>query len=86
MSTTLSPPVEIEVPVAFTPEAQSALLAHLNVMHGYPRGVPLGEEAPAALVDAAHNLMAVRRIRLRVTHLSADGRPTFEIAKTTEEG
>lgn len=86
MSTTLSPPVEIEVPVAFTTEGMDALLTHLNTAHGYPHGVPFDGDAPAALVDAAHNLMAVRRIRLRVTHLSADGRPTFEIAKTTEEG
>lgn len=76
--TRLDPPIAIEVTVPLFDAAEGAALRHLNRLHGWPTGeAPLETRAAFAHIEATSTLLRGHRVRLLVTHIDAQGRPTF---------
>lgn len=84
--TRLDPPIPFELHVELVDprrrpgEPLSRLLLHLCALHGHPGGVPLTEASPPALVAATYAVTRGAVVRLLLTHLDAEGRPTFALA------
>lgn len=79
--TRLDPPIAIDVTVPLWDAAESAALAHLNRLHGWTDGtMPLSTKGSAEHIEATSRLLRGHRVRLLLTHVDADGRPTFALA------
>lgn len=84
--TRLDPPIPFELHVDLVDprrrygEPVSPVLLRLCALHGHPGGVPLAELSPPALVAATYAVTRGASVRLLLTHLDAEGRPTFALA------
>lgn len=79
--TRLDPPIEISITVAIFDEAMRRALRHLSRLHGWPEGVaPIEVQATPEHQAAEATLLRAHPVRILVTAIDAEGRPTFELA------
>lgn len=82
--TRLDPPIEIAVTVSLSRDAPARrrALIHLNKLHGWRAGsIPFEAPLTPANQDATGALLSSHEVRLLVTAIDAEGRPTFELAR-----
>lgn len=89
--TRLDPPIvltinaSIGLPDRRTPE-DLRVLAHLAALHGFDNTRGPDRKPPEALTAATHRAFMRRRVTVLLTHLAADGTPTFALAPPGDEG
>lgn len=80
--TRIDPPIAFNVPLALDPHRNpdhARALRALNALHGRPDGVPLSEQPTPEHQEATWRLLAGRRVTVLLTHVAADGTPTFAL-------
>lgn len=87
--TRLDPPIVIEVSIGLpdrhTPADRQAL-AHLAALHHFDNSCGPDRKPPEALTAATHRLFMRRRVTVLLTHIAADGTPTFALAAPPADG